>query len=110
MNITFQEDMVFGVESPVKLVEGETVTFTCTFWGVPSSVSCAVYKNGGATAVTSTVMPSGSVTISGNTATLKPATAMTGGARYIFAVTGTVSSDVRVKKFMAIVQKDEALQ
>ena len=106
MNVTFQSDNVMAVESPVKLVEGESVTFTCTYWGTPTSVSAKVYLNN--SDKTSTVMPSGSVSISGNVATLKPATAMVGGNRYVFAVTGTVASETRIRKFVAIVAKDEA--
>lgn len=108
MNITFQDEKVWAVESPIRLVEGETVTFACSFWGDVTSVSCVVYRNN--TNVTSTVMPSGSVSTSGKIATLKPATALVGGARYVFAVTGTVSGNVRIRKFQAIVQKDEKEQ
>lgn len=108
MNITFQSDKVWAVESPVRLVEGETVTFACTFWGDVTIVSCLVYRNN--TNITSTVMPSGSVSTSGKIATLKPATAFVGGARYVFSVTGTVAGNVRIRKIQAVVQKDEKEQ
>lgn len=107
MNITFQSDNVFAIESPIKLVEGESITFACTYWAAPTTVSCLVYKN--KSDKTSTVMPSGSTSVSGLVATLKPATAMVGG-RYVFSVTATVAGETRVRKFMAIVGKDEQEQ
>ena len=104
-SITFTEVQPFAKESPIKVVEGSTVTLACMFWGTVTSPGAAVYRN--RQTVTSTVMPSGSHIASGKVATLKPLTAMTGGARYIVAVTGTVSSDVWVKKVEVIVGRDE---
>jgi hypothetical protein len=70
------------------------------FQGVTTvtSPSAKVYKNG--TEVTSTIMPAGSATASGNTATLKPVTALTGGEYYVVAVTATCDGDTRVVKFV----------
>jgi len=109
--VTFLEDQNWAIESPIKVVEGESITIACTFWTtVTGTPTCAVYRNRSSTAVTSTVMPAGSVSVNVSVVTLKPATAMVGGSRYTFAVTATVSGNTRIKKFMAIVQKDEELQ
>ena len=105
MNVNFQLNEVFAVESPIRVVEGATVTFTCTYWGAVTSPSAKVYRNG--TEVTSTVMPSGSTSVSGSVATLKPLTALVGGARYVVAVTGTVGGDIFVKKVEVICGRDE---
>ena len=105
MNVNFIQDQVFAIESPLHAVEGSTLTLTCTYWGAVTSPTAAVYRNG--TAVTSTVMPSGSHTASGSVATLKPLTALVGGAKYVIAVTGTVSGDVWIKKIEMTVGRDE---
>ena len=107
INLTALSDKIMCVESPVSVVEGETITFSVTFWGAATTSSTIVYRNQSSTAVTATIMPSGSQTESGNVVTLKPATAFTGGSRYIFAVTATVAGNVRVRKFMVICAKDE---
>jgi len=106
MNVTFSEDKEWAIESPINIVEGSTITLACTFWGSVTSPSATVYRK--KTNVTSTVMPSGSHTVSGSIATLKPLTALVGGASYIIAVQGTVSGDVWIKKIEAVVSKDEA--
>ena len=106
MNITFTEKGIWADESPRPVVEGATINISATYWGTPTTVSAVVYRN--TTDVSSTCMPSGSVSITGNTATLKPLTAMTGGNRYVVAVTGTVGGEVHVKKMMLICSKDEA--
>ena len=87
-------------ESPVILVAGETRTFTVVFQGVTAvtSPSAIVYKGGAD--VSSTVMPSGSASASGNTATLKPLTALTAGETYVVAVTATCDGDTRIVKFV----------
>jgi hypothetical protein len=108
MNVNFAQDKDWARESPVNVVEGSTVTFACTYWGAVTSPTAAVYRNNAT--VTSTVMPSGSHTASGAVATLKPATGLVGGARYVIAVTGTVAGDIHVKKIELIVSKDEGEQ
>lgn len=107
--VTFLEEEVWATKT-YSAVEGETITYACEFWDTATSPSCKVYKNGSSTDYASVVMPSGSHSASGTTVTLKPATAMVGGARYVFAVTATVESNTRVKKFMVICQKDEERQ
>lgn len=103
--VTFTEAQVFAVESPLRVVEGSTITLACTFWGTVTSPNATVYRN--RQPVTSTVMPSGSHSNSGKVATLKPITALVGGARYVVAVTGTISSDVWIKKVELICGRDE---
>ena len=104
-SITFTEARPFAVESPLRVIEGSTRTLACTFWGAVTSPTAKVYRR--RADVTATVMPSGSHTASGSVATLKPLTALVGGARYIVAVTGTVSGSVWVKKVEIIVGRDE---
>lgn len=108
MNITFSQYSTWADESPKPVVEGATLNIAATFWGAPTVVSAAVYRN--RTLATSTCMPAGSVSISGNTATLKPLTAMLGGNRYVVAVTATVGGEVHIKKMMLICAKDESEQ
>ena len=107
--LTVLEDSVWVLERPIKVVEGESIVFTLEAWAtITSTPTCVVYRNRSSTAVTSTVMPSGSHTYSGTTATLKPATAMVGGSTYTFAVTLAIGGDTRIRKFKVICQKDEA--
>ena len=103
--ITFTEKKEWAVESPIRVIEGSSLTLACTFWGAVTSPSAAVYRN--RQAVTSAVMPSGSHSASGSVATLKPLTALVGGARYVVAVTGTVAGDTWIKKVEVLVGKDE---
>lgn len=105
MNVTFTEERECAIESPIKLVEGSTVTLACKFWGSVTSPNAAVYRK--KAPYTSTCMPSGSHSASGSVATLKPLTALVGSVSYIVAVTGTVSGDIYVKKIEVIVSKDE---
>jgi len=104
-NVNFTKDRVWAVESPLEFVEGSTVTLSCTYWSSVSSPAATVYRN--KANVTSTVMPSGTATASGSVSTLKPLTALVGGAEYVVAVTGTVSGDVWIKKIEIICSKDE---
>ena len=108
LNVTERDN--WAVESPWASVAGETVTFTVTFLGATAATSpvATVYQN--KTDVTSTIMPSGSASASGNVVTLKPMTAMTGGKRYVVSVSATVDGNTRVKKFMVICQKGQLEQ
>lgn len=105
MIVNFLEDREYAVESPLGLVEGSTVTLACTFWGTVTSPSAIVYRK--RKNVTSTAMPSGSNSASGSVVTLKPLTALVGGADYIINVTGTVAGDTHKKKIKITVSKDE---
>lgn len=90
-----------AAESPVRMVAGETRTFTLVFQGVTAvtNPSAAVYKGGTGSDLAGTVMPSGSHSASGNTATLKPLTSLTAGETYTVAVTATCDGDTRIVKF-----------
>lgn len=108
MNVTFLQSKPWAAESPIAVVEGESITFTCTFWGDVSNVSAVAYRNN--TEVTSTVFPAGSISTSDSNATLKPATGLVGGARYVIAITATVGGDTYVRKIELICSKDELEQ
>jgi len=86
-------------ESPVSVVAGDTRTWTVTWEGAAavSSPSAVAYQD--AAPATSTVFPSGSITASGATVTLKPFVAPTpGGEVYVVAITATVDGNTQVKK------------
>ena len=94
------------------ITEGETRTFVCTFWdtitGTPTATAYrASRRTGKGTTVTSTVFPSGSVSVSGANVTLKPATGFVGPAKYVINVTATVGSDTYVRFFTIEVRRDE---
>jgi hypothetical protein len=108
VSVTFRERELFAIESPLPVTEGVSITLACTWWNTPSSVSAKVFK--GTTDVTTTCMPTGSVSISGYVSSLKPITALVGGFKYVIAVTGTCNSDTHVKKIQLNVQKDEGKQ
>ena len=105
MNLTFTQPKIYAVQSPVKIVEGSTITFACGYWGTASTPSAAAYRKG--KTVTTTVFPTNTPSASGAVVTLSPATGFSGGADYIIVVTATVSGDVWKKKIKLIVAKDE---
>jgi len=106
MNINFRQskiwsdDTLYLVEAPTPADLSEVIT--CTYWGTVTSGAATATKR--KKEVSSTVFPSGSVTVSGSTMTLKPFTAATAG-KYVVTVKGTVSGNVTFKKFLIIVQK-----
>ena len=109
-NITFNQTDIQALESPIYAVETDSVTFACTFWTTVSSVTavtCYVNKQD----KTSTLMPSGSHSVSGKVATLKPLaiSALTGagGRRIVVNVKVVINSDTVTKQFVVIVRKDE---
>lgn len=72
-------------------LESVAYSFTLKQTGPPSSPDVKnVYRNG--TDVESTVMPSGSSSVSGNVITLPALTALTAGSDYVIVVTATVNS------------------
>jgi len=91
---------IFIIESPIVVVAGETLTLSVTWLGATSvsSPTATVYHNG--TDETSTIMPSGSHSASGNVQTLKPITAMTGGEDYVIAVQATVDGNTEIRKIL----------
>lgn len=107
MNVTMTEAQPYAKESPLTIVEGTTLTFAVAFWDTvtAASASANVYRTDDGSDVTSIIMPSGSVTISDNVVTLKPATAWSGGFRYVVKTTSTVNGDVWTKKIEVNVRK-----
>ena len=91
---------IFVVESPLTVVAGETLTLSLTWLGATSvsAPGATVYHNG--TDETSTIMPSGSHSASGNVQTLKPITAMTGGETYVIAASATVDGNTEIRKVL----------
>lgn len=72
--------------------ENASIPWSVSFpWATTVTVSTVkVFKKGTTTDIASTVMPSGSHSASGNTITLKPLTALTGGESYIISMTVSV--------------------
>lgn len=100
------------VESPLDMLEGETITYSVLWEGATTvaSTSATVYRNGAD--VTSTVMSAGSHTQSGNVSTLKPLVAQSnhGGSKYIVAVQATVDGNTELRKFEILVIKPDEEQ
>ncbi len=94
-------------ESPMTMIEGETVTFSVTWLGATdvSSPGATVYKNGAD--VTSTVMPSGAHSASGNVQALKPMAAGSndGGNAYVVVVQAAVDGNTERRKLLVKVLK-----
>ena len=97
-------------ESPIEMVVGETVTYSVTFEGITtcSSPSAKVYRN--ETDITSTAMPSGSASASGNVVTLKPLVALSadGDEIYIVAITATADGNTEIRKCEVYILKVDA--
>jgi len=96
--VNFTQDAIWAVESPLEVIEGSTITIQCVYWDTPTLPDATVYKN--RADVTSTAMPSGSHSNSGDIVTLKPLTALVGGNRYIIDVEATVGGNIYLKKIM----------
>lgn len=98
------------VESPISMIEGESITFNITWQGAGSlsSPTAIVYKKGAD--ITSTVMPSGSHSVSGNVQTLKPLTPSTndGGQKYVIVVQCEVDGNTEKRKLMVNIVKASA--
>ncbi len=80
-------DTLQVVEGPKQQTSNESIAYTVGVAaypgsGDPSSVVASVFNLSDNSDVTSTVMPTGSVSVSGNTITLKPLTLLTGGNTY----------------------------
>jgi hypothetical protein len=103
MQLTFAQKELSANESPLKIAEGTTLSFSCVFWDNVGSTSAKVYRDG--EDVTSTIMPSGSVTEAANVATLKPATAWSGGFTYVVVVTTTIAGDVWTKRTTVVCRR-----
>lgn len=110
--VTFEEKELHALESPIPLGATDTVEFSCVFsWASSvssvSDVACYVNKQ----PKTSTLMPSGSHSISGNVVTLKPlvvsALSGIGGKRIVIKVKAVIGADTISKYILVTVRKDE---
>jgi len=90
--------------SPTFQYPGETVTYTYTVEGsnAPSTPTVVAYKDGSATAVTSTVFPSGAASASGQVITSQPATGMIAGSEYSIIITATIAGNTEKRKHVVI--------
>ena len=89
------------LESPAEIIAGETVTFSVEWIGYTtlSTPTAYVYFNG--TDVTSTIMASGSHSVSGNIQVLKAVTARQAdaGGSYIVAIECVADGNTERRKF-----------
>jgi len=104
------KETIWVEEEQADMAEGEKLTFSITFKGAVSvsSPSVVVYKNG--LDVTSTVMPSGSNTVSANVVTMKPLIAIAGdgGQIYVVACSAIVDGNTEIRKVQINVHKVSA--
>jgi len=107
VNVKIDDENVWALESPVPFVAGDTVTYTVTFLGAASVSSPVGTVYQGSKDVSSTAMPSGSASASGNVVTLKPITALAGPKKYVVDV---ATAEYPTKKFQINVQKTSARQ
>ena len=103
-----QESSVWLSESPISMIEGETITYNIIYLdatqiGLPSVI---VYMDGDD--VTSTVMPTGEHSISGNSLTLKPLTACNGdgGNKYVLVIQAVVDGNTERRKLQINVLRE----
>ena len=100
---------IAAIESPQPMLEGMTLTYSLTWNGASalSSPSAIVYKDGAV--YTSTAMPSGSHSVSGNVQVLKPivATQGDGGKDMVVIILCTVDGNSEARKMIINVIKDE---
>ena len=82
--------------------EAESVAYSIEYadYSSVSSPSVTVYRNG--SDVTSTVMPSGSHTVSNNVVTMKNLTALNGGDTYIISITVTVTGSQTIQRWIKV--------
>lgn len=98
------------IESPISMLEGETITYSLTWQGSNSlsSPTVLVFKDG--TDYTSTAMPSGSHSVSGNVQTFKPlvTTAGTdGGKRFVVIIQCVVDSNTERRKLLVNIRRQD---
>jgi hypothetical protein len=88
------------LEEAEAVVEGATITYSYTWTGISSvsSPTATVYKDG--QDITSTVMPSGSHSVSGNVQTLKPIVfqANHGGSKYVINIQAVADGNTDIYK------------
>jgi hypothetical protein len=94
---------IWLVESPVRMIEGEEITFSVEWSGAANveTPSSKVFKNG--VDITGTVMISGDQdTVGGNVQTLRRITAQSGdgGSRYVIEVSADVDNNTEKRKLL----------
>jgi hypothetical protein len=98
---------VLLIESPINMIEGETITYSVTWQGASSlsSPTAKVYKDG--TDITSTAMSSGSHSVSGNVQTLKPLVAGStdGKKKYVVIIEVVVDGNTERRKLIVNIVK-----
>ena len=101
---------VLLIESPIDMIEGETLTYSLTWQGASSlsNPAVSVYKDGND--ITSSAMPSGSHSVFGNVQTLKPLTAGSsdGGKKYVVVIQCSVDGNTERRKLIVNVAKASA--
>ncbi|MDH5508405.1 MAG: hypothetical protein OEZ02_14380 [Anaerolineae bacterium] len=101
--------MVLIIESPLEMVEGETISYSITWQGADSvsEPTAVIYKGG--EDITATAMP-GTHTVSGNIQSLPALTCGTadGGLVYVVVVQALVDGNTERRKFNIKIVKDEA--
>jgi hypothetical protein len=97
---------VWCEQSPIYAAEGEKRYVTVTFLDVTTISSPSVKAYANKRDVTSVVLPTNSPTAATNVVTLSPIFNMTGGNRYVVAVTATADgADILIAKFEMICQR-----
>ncbi|MCH7662564.1 MAG: hypothetical protein IH859_01675 [Chloroflexi bacterium] len=101
---------ILVIESPISMIEGETISYSLTWQGASSLASPAalVYKDGAD--ITSTAMPSGSHAVSGNVQTLKPLLAggSDGRKKYVVIIECSVDGNTERRKLVVNIAKASA--
>ena len=89
------------LESPMEIIAGESVTFSVEWLGATTLASPTAYVYFNNTDVTSSIMASGSHSVSGNIQTLKAITARTTeqGGSYVITIECTVDGNTERRKF-----------
>ena len=97
-------------ESPLDVIEGETLSFDMT-WEVGttfSSPAAKVYKNG--RDQSATMMPSGTDVITGRVQTLKPITAFKADNVYVVVIQCIVDGNTEIRKLQLNCQSPGKVQ
>ena len=101
----------YVIEEPEPLIEGSKITYSIQWQGGSSlsSPSATVWMND--TEITSTAMPSGTHSVSGNVQTLKElvTTVGHGGNKYVVVIECVVDGNTeRVKMIVPVLRQSEA--
>lgn len=101
---------VLLIESPISMIEGETITYSLTWQGASALASPTVTVFKDAEDITTEAMPSGSHSVSGNVQTLKPLVAGSnhGGHIYVVIMQCSVDGNIERRKLIVKIIKDEA--